>query len=122
MVHVITSVSFSLDHVYLSISMGRAYGLSMLINDYQCSSNETDSDSKIGSQLSTRDPEVGPYEFYCHLDAMLDISQKAIDQKKFNTMATSVLIDKYDNVTFNDGDATMDATRYKSNSSNETKS
>jgi len=93
----------------------------MLINDYQCSSNETDSDSKIGSQLSTRDPEVGPYEFYCHLDAMLDISQKAIDQKKFNTMATSVLIDKYENVTFNDGDATMDATRYKSNSSNETK-
>ena len=75
--------------------------LLMLINGYQFSSNETDSDSKIGSQLSTKGPDVSPYEFDCYLHAMLDIGQNAVDQKKFNTKATD--------------------TRYNSNSSDETK-
>jgi hypothetical protein len=62
-------------------------------------------------------PEVGTNEFCCQIDAVLDVNQAAIDQKTYSTMATSLFTDKYENVLFDDGDATS----YKSNSSRESK-
>jgi hypothetical protein len=74
----------------------------MVLDDYQSLSHEIDSGSKIVSQLSTKGPEVGPYEFCCHIDAMLDAGQHAINTKKFNTMTASLLTDTYDNVLVKD--------------------
>jgi hypothetical protein len=71
--------------------------------------------SIVSSQLTTKGPEVGPYEFYRPVDAVLDFNQKAIDQTKYNAMATSLSTGKYENVSFDD----VDAASYKSNSSRE---
>ena len=60
----------------------------------------------IGSQSSTKGPEVRASEFCCQLDAMLDCHLKTIDQKYRDAMETSLLTDKCATVSFGDGDAT----------------